>query len=151
MLRVLMLEIEKCWAVKLRELTGSLGGAPGQRAGDVALHVSQQSQTEAWTVRHPEQDLASRSRLGGARQSVVHVDVHRGARQRLAGHHVPHQDLQGELGLWEGGKSPHLDPFVCSTSFRGNTCLRMSSINMQTSRRCFPPAELGNLSLAMKK
>lgn len=82
-------------------LTGSLGGAPGQRAGDVALHVPQQSQTETWTVRHPEQDLASRSRLGRARQTVVHVDVHRGARQRLAGHHVPHQDLQGELGLWE--------------------------------------------------
>lgn len=57
-------------------LTRSLGGAPGQRAGDVAVHAAQQSQTEARTVRYPEQHLASLACLGGAPQGVVDVNVH---------------------------------------------------------------------------
>ena len=57
-------------------LTWSLGGAPGKGAGDVALHASQQSQTEAWAVRHPEQNLTSLPRLGRAPQGVVYVNIH---------------------------------------------------------------------------
>ncbi len=57
-------------------LTRSLGGAPGQGAGDVAFPVAQQSQTEAWTVLYPEQNLTSLPCPGRAPQGVVYVNVH---------------------------------------------------------------------------
>lgn len=60
------------WAL----LTRPLGGAPGEGRGDVAPHVAQQSQTESWTVRYPEQNLPARPGPGGAPQGVVDVDVH---------------------------------------------------------------------------
>lgn len=98
--------LKRCCGVLL---TRSLGGAPGQGAGDVAFHVAQQSQAEARTVRHPEQNLASLPCVVRAPQRVVYVNVHRGTRQRLAGHHVPHQDLQGKLGLWRENAIESLD------------------------------------------
>lgn len=100
-------------------LTGPLGGAPGQRAGDVALLVPQQSQTQAWTVCDPEQNLTSVPCSGRAPQGVVHVNIHRSARQCLAGHQVPHQDLQGKLGRWgeNGRKFEAFYVFIC-----GSTC-----------------------------
>lgn len=80
-------------------LTRSLGGAPGQGAGHVAFHVAQQSQSEAWAVRYPEQNLTSLPCSGRARQGVVYVNIHWSTWQHLTGRHVPHQHLQGKLGL----------------------------------------------------
>lgn len=65
--------LDRCGGVLL---TRPLGGAPEKGSGHVALPFAQQSQTEAWTVGHPEQDLTSLPRLGRARQAVVHVNVH---------------------------------------------------------------------------
>ncbi|TNN49330.1 hypothetical protein EYF80_040505 [Liparis tanakae] len=94
-----------------------------QGAGHVALHAAQQSQAEAGSVRDPEQNLASHPRPGRAPQGVVGVDVHRGARQRLAGHQVPHQDLQGKLGLWGESAFPlRLSRGGAEESSRGARC-----------------------------
>lgn len=100
-------------------LTWPLGGAPRLQPGQVAVLASQEGEAEGGAVGHVQQGIASRRpSVDGAAQRVVDIDVSGGARQRLAGHGIPDQNLQSELGTctenqWAGEGREWKEPISC--------------------------------------